>query len=505
MTTYDLVVLGTGVGLTVIEEAVGRGLRCALVEKDKFGGTCLTRGCIPSKVLTHPADLVREAERAAKVGVSFPRTDLDWGRISARMWNRIAQGEEMDRSLSAVPNLTIYRGTGEFTGDMRMRVKLNDASGYSEEFQGRRFVLATGARSVVPEIPGLEEIGYVTNETFFGEKFPERPWSSLAVIGGGILAAEFGHIFSAMGTKVTIMERGPRILQTEEPETSALAARIFSRHMDLHLNCHVGSVRPGPGGKKILACEDRATGKRTDIEADEILVAAGRRSNADLLDAGKTGVTLDAEGWIETDGFLETAHPGIWAIGDAKGKLLFRHKANADAELCIHNIFMTEHGKAPLDYSAVPWAVFSDPQIGHVGMTEAEAAAAGYDILTALYHYSEVAKGFAMGYEPGDPEDGLVKLVVERSGKILGAHAAGPQAALLVQPFVYLMNSGYACPPPAEKGNRILKQRVACPEAGSVMPIYKSMVIHPSLNEVAAWALGALHKPDKGQTGGPGI
>ncbi|MBN2199914.1 MAG: FAD-dependent oxidoreductase [Candidatus Aminicenantes bacterium] len=491
MKTFDLVVVGTGAGLSVAQEALQRGWSVALVESGKFGGTCLTRGCIPSKILTTPADLIRDAERAERIGLKFEKPAVAWEVVARRMWKKIGLNREIENNLRNERGLTIFNGEGAFTAPMRMRVKMNGGSGFSEEFEGRRFVLASGARSIVPPIEGLDGTDFLTTENFFGDKFPERPWTSLILIGGGIVAAEFAHIFSALGTKVTIVEMLPRLLAAEEPEVSALVERVFREDISVRLNSKALSVREEQG-KKIVVVADTRTGALSEAAADALLVAVGRKSNADLLRLEKTGVELTPQGWIKTDAFLETTRPNIWAIGDALGGFQFRHKANADADVVIHNLFAPDKPKIRADNSAVPWAVFTHPQVGHVGLTESQALETGLNVLTAVFHYSDVAKGFALGFEKGGPDDGFFKLVAEDSGRILGAHVVGPQAALLVQPFVYLMNSGYACPKSKNAVPRLSREDMACPEAGSIMPIYRSQVIHPSLNEVTAWALGAL-------------
>jgi mycothione reductase len=212
-----------------------------------------------------------------------------------------------------------------------------------------------------------------------------------------------------------------------------------------------------------------------------------------LLIIKNTGLEIDEKGWIKTNKFLETTKENIWCIGDANGLYQFRHKANYESELCVNNMFGPPDEKKQVDYSAVPWAIFSYPQIGHVGITEAEAIDKGYEIYVAIKNYSSVAKGFAMGYNKDDIDDGFVKLIVDKAYRILGAHVIGPHAAVLVQPFVYLMNSGFTCAlPDMAKESDISKLAHACPEGGSFMPIYKSMVIHPSLNEVTGWAIGNL-------------
>jgi mycothione reductase len=491
---FDLVVVGSGAGLSLIEEGIGRGLKCALVESGKIGGTCLNRGCIPSKILTVPADAVREAEHARKIGVDLRLEGFNWELIALRMWDKIGENEDMEKALADAPGLTVYRGTGEFTGDMRMRVRLRDGS-FSEEFTAARFVLATGARSFVPPIKGLTDAGFVTSESFFGEKFPAAPWKSLVIVGGGVIAAEFAHVFSAFGTKVTIVEMEPRLLPGEEPEVSSFVGREFARTMDVRLGARAISARVGERRTeaKIITYEDVKTGAKGEVSGEEILVAVGRHSNADLIHLEKTGVKTDAHGWIIVNEYLETSRPGIWAIGDAIGGYQFRHKANYDSDICVHNALEEGHPKVPVDYSVVPWAIYTHPQVGHVGMTERQALEKGYEIYAGIHRYSDVARGYALGYELGDPDDGFVKLVVDKSFRILGAHVVGPHASTLVQPFVYLMNAGFECIPPEKRGETVIpKELRVCPAAGSIMPIYRSMIIHPSLSEVAAWAIRTL-------------
>jgi len=491
--SYDLAVIGSGAGLSVLEEGAKAGLKCAIIESGKIGGTCLNRGCIPSKILTVPADAIREAEHARKIGVNLRLESLDWEIVARRMWGKIDENKEMEKAVDEAPGVTFYRGTGEFTGDLRLRVTSNDGRA-SEEFTAARIVLATGARTFVPPIRGLAEAGYVTSETFFGDKFPRAPWKSLVIVGGGVIAAEFAHIFSAFGTKVSIIEVEPRLLPAEEPEVSAFVAREFGKSMNLHLNARAVAARAGNGkGTKIVTFEDVKTGQTGEAEGEEILVAVGRHSNADLLHPEKTGIKTDARGWIVANEYLETTRPGIWAIGDAIGGYQFRHKANYDTDICVHNLFEKEHPKIAVDYSVLPWAIYTHPQIGHVGLTERQALESGHEIYVAIHHYSDVARGYALGYAAGDPDDGFVKLIVDKSLRILGAHVVGSQASVLVQTFVYLMNAGYMCVPPERRGEPVIPKAVRmCPEAGSIMPIFKSMIIHPSLNEVTGWAIRTL-------------
>ena len=234
-------------------------------------------------------------------------------------------------------------------------------------------------------------------------------------------------------------------------------------------------------------------------EAQEIFIAAGSRANTDLLDATKAGLETDERGWIVTNEHLITSQPHIWALGDINGKYQFRHKANYEADIVAHNLFDKPDKPKAADYTSVPWAVFTHPQIAHVGMTENEARAAGLKIMVGRNHYSEIAGGIAMGYRQGDADDGFFKLIVDENAKIVGAHIAGPQAAVLLQPFVYLMNAGFKCNlksiTDSEKSryaNRFKSTRTMCPHGGTYTPITSSMAIHPSLNELTAWVIGKL-------------
>jgi len=487
MERYDLAIVGSGAGLMVLEAALSRGLRCAIVEKSKFGGTCLTKGCIPSKMLAYPADLIREAGHARRIGLDFSPPEVDWAKISARMWEQIGHSKSIENTLLGTENLTVYKGTGEFTGPNSMKVSYTGGEP-SSEFEAERFVVAVGARSFVPEIEGLEESGYVVSETFFGEKFPEKPWESLVIVGGGPIGAEFAHIFSALGTRVSIVQSRERILMNEEEEISEFVRRQFEENgIEVHTNARAVSAAPS-GSNKALTIEDKATGRRSTIEAEEIFIAAGVRSAADSLRTEKAGIELDSKGYIRTNDFLETSVPHIWAIGDINGKYQFRHKANYEAEVLINNMFGNGDRKRAY-YNSVPWAVYTHPQVAHVGLTEREIQDSGLKYYVGKNYYSEVVGGIKMGYKKGDFDDGFVKLIVGEDRKILGVHIVGPHAAILLQPFVYLMNTGHICGRATKSGAGLSELRIMCPQLGTIAPINESMVIHPALSELTAWAL----------------
>ena len=177
--------------------------------------------------MVHPADLIRESQHARKIGINFNIEDIDWERITKRMWSQIDESKMIDEGLSSVPNLAVFKGVGEFIGEYEMKVLDTRNGNELGHFKGKRFLLASGARSFIPPIDGIEDMDYITNENFFGDMFPKKPWKSLIIIGGGVIAAEFAHIFSAMGTEVTIVEMLPRLIITEEPEISQFLENKF--------------------------------------------------------------------------------------------------------------------------------------------------------------------------------------------------------------------------------------------------------------------------------------
>lgn len=501
MEKYDLVVVGSGVGLTIIEEALQNGMRCAIIERGKFGGTCLNRGCIPSKVLVYPADLIREAEHADKVGVTYPAPEVSWPTIARRMWQFIDKNKKIEASLLSAEHLTVYRGTGVFTGPDTLQVP-DERDGRTDPFTARLFVLAPGVRTQIPPVEGLAETGFITSETFFGPLFPVKPWKNLTIIGGGAIGLEFAHIFSAQGTQVTIVEMATRLAPTEEPEISRLLEKqLRSRGIDVITNHQAVTAGKAEVGKCLLV-RDRSDASTQSICSEEIFVAAGVRSNADLLAVEKAGIATDARGYIITNEYLETSRKNIWALGDINGKYQFRHKANYEAEILAHNLFRPDLSKRSATYQSVPWAIFTDPQIAHVGLREDEIKASGIRYLVGVNHYSDIAKGYAMGYERKDPDNGFVKLLTDENMKILGVHLIGPQASVLIQSFVYLMNAGYKCSQKTRDKRRKNSQRTIpglfppCTEAGSLDPIMHSMVIHPALSELTAWVIDNLEWAD---------
>ncbi len=453
MEKFDVIVIGAGAGENVLSATLAAGLNVALVEHGPPGGTCLNNGCIPSKILIYPADVIRMAQDANAVGLSATLKP-DFRFIMDRMRSIVGrEREDSTAALDNAKNLTWIKETAEFAGDHVLKAG-------NRTITAPKIVIATGARPLVPPIPGLKEAGFLDNITLLD--LDEAP-KSLLILGGGYIGCEYGHFFSAMGTNVTIIQRPPSLLNDEDPEVGETVTKAMMKYLDVRTGHEANQVTI-EHDKKVVYAKNRKTGEIVRFEADEILLALGRQSNADLLKPERAGIETDAKGWIKVDDYLETNVPGIWALGDATGKHMFRHAANFEAGIVAHNI-LRDH-RIAFDDRAVPHAVFTHPQVGTVGMTHEDARKKGIDVMVGKAMYSGTAKGIAMANT-----DGFVKVVIDRTtGKILGGSVVGPDAAALVQQVVYLMNCGN----------------------GDMAPLYRSMVIHPAISEVVANAFAAL-------------
>lgn len=440
--------------MNVAWRAINQDMQVALVENGPMGGTCLNVGCVPSKILIYPADVIRMLGAASAIGIDGHIDKIDFALIMKRMHAIVDDGRShMERGAKNTENLDWYQVRGEFVDDYQLKVG-------EESITAPKIVIASGSRAFVPPIPGLDETGFLDNTTVLSL---EKPPDSLIVIGGGYIACEYGHFFSAMGTDVTILGRSPRLLPNEDREVSEIVKRGLSKYIDVRTNHEVIRVKEAKG-KKVVTAFNRSIEDMEKFYADEVMLAAGRRSNADLLKPEKSGVETDKMGWIKVNEFLETTKPGIWALGDAIGKHMFRHTANYESKVVWSNAFTDD--TEIVDYHAVPHAVFTYPQVGSVGMTEEEAQQAGYEILVGRAMYGDVAKGYAMG-----EEDGFVKVIVNRSSRqILGCQIVGPEASDLVQQVVYLMNT----------------------ESQDYAPLARAQVIHPALSEVVARAFANM-------------
>jgi len=445
MKNYDVMVIGSGCGAIISDEAVEHGLKTALIDKGPLiGGTCLNWGCIPSKMLIFPADRIVEMQEAAKLGVTAGIKSIDFHAIMERMRQSREQSQvHIRESIGKTKNLDFYEGEAHFVADYTLEVN-------SERLRGEKIFIASGSRLLIPPIKGLEDIDYLTNESVLELK--ERP-DSLIIIGGGYVAVEYCHFFAAMGTKVTILEMADRLVLSEEPEIAELLKKKLSQRMEVHTGAQAEEVKRSNSGISVIT-RDKSTGREREFQAQSMMIAVGRRSTADLLKVENTGVELDSRGFIETNNRLETSKKNIFAVGDVNGKQMFTHMANREAAIAAHNAF--HDASLEVDYDVVPHAVYSYPQIASVGLRE-EDAKKDHEIIVGRTKYSDIAKGEAMM-----ERDGFAKAIVEKdTDKILGFHIIGPYAPVLIQEVVNAMTSG-----------------------GGIDELNQGIHIHPALSEL---------------------
>ncbi|HJX04046.1 MAG TPA: dihydrolipoyl dehydrogenase [Dehalococcoidia bacterium] len=449
MEKYDLIVIGSGSGQIVVDEAISQGWKVALIDQGPLGGTCLNVGCIPSKMLIFPADRIVEMQEAGKLGIAVDITNIDFKSIMQSMRTSISQSrDDIMEAVSSTENLHFYAGTARFTGDYMLEVN-------EEQISAPKIVIATGTRPFIPPIKGIEGVSYLTNETALQlEKKPH----SLIIIGGGYIAVEFGHFFAAMGTEVTMVEMADRLVTAEEPEISELLKRSLGRRMGVYTNYAVVAIEKRSDNIVIIA-DNKAGGGQKEFTGGSVMMAVGRKSNADTLNLQNTGVEIGGRGFIKVDEYLETSKKNIYAIGDSNGQQMFRHVANAEAWLVAGNMLYDTDIK--MDYTAAPHAVYSHPQIASVGLSE-EAARKHHGILVGKTRYYDIAKGEAML-----ESEGFAKAIIEKdTHKILGFHIIGPYAPELIQEVVNAISSG-----------------------GHAEEINDSMHIHPALSELVQSAI----------------
>jgi dihydrolipoamide dehydrogenase len=454
---YDVIAVGTGSAMYVVDAMIQRDpkIKVAVIDKDEPGGICLTRGCIPSKILLYPADVIRTIQTASKFGIDVDLKGVNFQKVMERMRTIIDHDiESIREGLSSSPNLDYYPAPAEFTGPYTLKVQ-------NETIKSNMILLSIGSQTIIPPIKGLKEVGYYTSDSILYEtKLPE----SIAIVGGGYIAAEYGHFLSAMGSKVTIIGRNPQFLPQEEPEISALAKKELAERITILTN-HEALEASAADGKKKVVTRDRGTGKEMSLLVHQIMIAAGRGPTTDILHPERAGIKTDNRGWVLTNEFLETSAPNVWAFGDANGKYLFKHKANYDTSIVYYNAVLKR--RIPVDYHAVPHAVFTDPEIAGVGLREREAIEKfGQDkVLVGFERYQDTAKGEAMAVK-----DYFVKVILERDTlRILGAHVIGPQASVLIQEIINLMYT----------------------TDQSARPLLDAMHIHPALTEVVQRAFQA--------------
>lgn len=427
---FDIAIIGTGSGNTIIDERFS-GKKIAICEQGVFGGTCLNVGCIPTKMFVYAAEVAQTVRDAARFGVDAHIDGVRWTDIVSRVFGRIdplaAGGENYRRSS---PDVTVYDSHTRFTGREGDGYRLRTDAG--DEFTASQVVIAAGARAMVPDAIAGCGVDVHTSDTIM--RIPELP-DHLVIIGGGFVAAEFAHVFSALGSRVTIVIRGAAMLSHCDDTICERYTDIAGKKWEIRSHRNMTGAHVD-GSQTVVELDDGS-----QLHADAVLVATGRQPNGDLMDLHLAGVEIDEDGLVKVDDYQRTTARGIFALGDVSSHYQLKHVANHEARVVRHNLLQDWDDTDALMYSDhrfVPSAVFTDPQIASVGLTENEARAAGYKISVKVQDYSDVAYGWAM-----EDNTGFAKIIVEQdSGKILGAHIMGHQASSLIQPLIQAMSFG---------------------------------------------------------------
>lgn len=474
MDKVDFLVIGSGSGLDVANAATNRGQSVAVVEKGPLGGTCLNRGCIPSKMLLYHADVLETVERAGEFNIDAEVTDVEFSEIVREVNEDVeSDSESIRRGLRSSSQHELYEGEGKFVDERTVEIVSGDDEG--ARIRAETVLIAAGTRPSIPNIDGIEDVDYLTSTEALQL---ETPPGHLVIVGGGYIAAELGHFFGTFGSDVTIIGRRPNLLPEADKEVAEAFTDRYADRFTVHTGYAATATSKTEGTVTVEAkpYEYGDDGGLLDegvvtVTGDELLVATGRTPNTDLLNLDAAGVETDDRGFVETDEYLRTTAESVWALGDIVGEHLLKHSANHEAQAVARNLFSDD--LQAVDYTAMPFAVFASPEVAGVGAREGELRKAGREYATRTYHYDETARGSAM------KADGFLKAIIDLDGELLGCHIIGPEASNLIQEVVVAMKAG----------------------SGTVQDIRTSVHIHPALSEVVQRGFsGQFSRGDSGQT-----
>lgn len=454
MERVDALVIGAGMAEVPLALRLGfKGLKTVLVERDEVGGTCLNRGCIPTKTMIASAQVAHVARRAAEYGVRTGPVQVDIKEVVARKDALVASVRAgSERNLAENPNVELLRGEARFVGERRVVV-------VDREISAERVFINTGARNRIPALEGLEGVAWLdSTSALYLSELPR----SLLIVGGGYVGCEFAQMYARFGTSVTLVQRYGQLLPQEDAEVVAELQRVFQAEgIELALAAEAVRVRPVGDGVALTVYRN---GREQELRAERLMLAAGREPNTKELNLAAAGVQTSRAGFIRVNEGLEASTPGVWALGDVRGGPMFTHTARDDARIVYENV-MKGAGLSTQD-RVVPYAVFTDPQLGRVGMNEKQARAAGYRLKVGRYEGRKVAKARALG-EPA----GLIKIVADAdTDRLLGA------SVLLAE------------------GAEVVHELVSAIALGARYTELRSLIhIHPTLAEGLSSALGGVH------------
>ena len=463
MEKFDLIVIGSGAGLDVATAAAKKGLKVAIIEKSKLGGTCLNAGGIPSKLLIYSANIIEIIKKAEKFGIKVEEYSIDFEKIINRV-NKIVDTDanKIKERLKESKNPRLFLQECRFIGEKKIAIA-------NKMITADQILIACGTRPYIPKIKGLENVDYITSNEALRLKYQPK---TLTIIGGGYIACELAHFFGALGTKINIIQRNNFLLPNEDIDVSRKFTSIFSKKYKVYLGYNTEKVHYNYDNtsnqtKKMfdVIIKDKF-GKSLEIESEQLLIATGRIPNLDLLNIEKEGIKLNENGFILVDEYLQTNSDGIFAIGDVIGKYQCMHNAKNEAHYAYNNIIYPDN-KLSVNYNAIPHAIFTSPQIAGVGYTEQQLKKEKIEYVKSIYNYIQTAMGKAI-----EDKDGFVKFLIDKKNKyILGCHIMGTDASILIHEVLVAMRTGN----------------------GTIDNITKTIHIHPALSEVVSRAAASIN------------
>jgi pyruvate/2-oxoglutarate dehydrogenase complex dihydrolipoamide dehydrogenase (E3) component len=432
MKQYDAIIIGAGqAGGPLARRLAAAGKKTAIIEKRWVGGTCVNDGCTPTKTMVASAKMAYLAANSAELGVKIKSFSVDLPKIKKRKDDIVHQARDGNqKSIEKTQNLDLFFGEAVFTGNKTLLVKMN--SGREKELKAELIFINTGAKPFVPEIEGINDIGYLDSTSIMElDHVPEH----LLVIGGNYIGLEFGQMFRRFGSKVTVVERSGRIVSREDEDISeALTQILRDEKITILTNANTTRFKKKAGGK-IVATINK-DGKEEKIKCSHVLIAVGRTPQSKALSLDSTGVTVDDKGYITVNDTLETNVKGIYALGDVKPGPAFTHISYNDYTIVYRNLI--EQQKLTINNRAVPYCMFTDPQLGRIGLSEAEAKKLGIKYKVAKLPMAHVARAI----ETGDTR-GFMKAVVDRdTKKILGAAVLGQEGGEIMTVLQMAMMGG---------------------------------------------------------------
>ena len=427
MTTFDLIVFGGGTGNRVASAAAEAGMETALVEKGPIGGLCLNRGCNPSKMLIQHATVANRVREASEFGIETSIDEVHFSSFVREVNDELAAvAEQKKRNKRDQANLTLFQEEARFVDDGTIELVESGAT-----HTGEQVVVAAGSTPVLPDsIDGLREADVLTSaDALRLETPPER----LVVLGGGYIAAELGYYFDAFGTDVALVDRNDTLLHHEDPEVAEAFTEVADERHDIYMGYSATAVNES-GGEVVVTAETEA-GETVEVTGDELLVALGRRPNTDGIGLDATSVETDDRGFVATDDQLRTSVEGVWAMGDIAGNAMFKHSGDYEGEIVVDNV-VHDAGRE-VDFTALPHAVFTEPQVAAVGMTETELRKDEIEYVVGRAAFTDTAMSRALKLDRG-----FAKVLCAPSGEVLGAHVFGHEASILVHELVPAVRYG---------------------------------------------------------------